>query len=269
MGKLFKKVRVLRNNRNKKACIIMIFLIAVVIIACGKKELKDKKVIIYAAASMTESLSDAVEEITEKHPDIEIKVSFNSSSKLRLQIEQGADVDIYISASKSQYDKLKEKVDFEKDKKFLSNEIIIAVNNKNNIEKWNEIHRDYKVLKAEDYVPAGEYANKLLKKLNGIENGFSEKVLSNVVSEEINVKQVVNKLYLGEGDVGFIYNTDLTEKVKDRLYKLDVPEEMKVKSNYYICLLKNEEDNIEVFNELLSYDIKKIFRKYGFSIVKN
>jgi len=259
----------LRNMRNIVVYIIMILIIVVTIVSCGKKESSGNKVIIYAAASMTESLSDAVEEINEKYPDIEISVSFNSSSKLRLQIEQGADVDIYISASKSQYNKLKEKIQIEKDKEFLSNEIVIAVNNRNAIEKWNDIQGDLKVLKAEDQVPAGEYAIKLLENLDAIEKGFSDKVLRNVVSEEINVKQVVNKLYLGEGDVGFIYNTDLTEKVKDKLYKLEVPEAMKVKSKYYICLLKNKDQASEIYNELISDDIQKIFHEYGFSIPKN
>ncbi len=260
---------VLRSKWNKIVCIMIIFIMVGGIFSCQKKESQGKKVIIYAAASMTESLSDAVEEIHRKYPDIEISVSFNSSSKLRLQIEQGADVDIYISASKSQYNKLKEKIQTEKDKEFLSNEIIIAVNNRNVIEKWSDIQGNYKVLKAEDQVPAGEYAIRLLENLDAIENGFSDKVLKNVVSEEINVKQVVNKLYLGEGDVGFIYNTDLTEKVKDKLYKLDVPEAMKVKSDYYICLLKKEDEALEIYNELISNEIQEIFYKYGFSTPKN
>ncbi|MCM1992115.1 molybdate ABC transporter substrate-binding protein [Oceanirhabdus seepicola] len=257
------------NTWNRIVCIMMMFIIVGTLVSCGKKETKENQVIIYAAASMTESLSDAVEEINEKYPDIEICVSFNSSSKLRLQIEQGADVDIYISASKSQYNKLKEKIQIEKDKEFLSNEIVIAANNRNAIEKWNDIQGNYKVLKAEDQVPAGEYAIRLLENLDAIEKGFSDKVLRNVVSEEINVKQVVNKLYLGEGDVGFIYNTDLTEKVKDKLYKLKVPEAMKVKSNYYICLLKKQDESSKIYNELISDDIQKIFCKYGFSSPKN
>ena len=76
-----------------------------------KKETKvekteKKKLTVFCAASMTETMEQIKKVYEEKHKDIELVYTFDSSGTLKKQIEQGADADIFISAAQKQMNAL-------------------------------------------------------------------------------------------------------------------------------------------------------------------
>src|SRR6266568_2223388 len=74
-------------------------------------------------------------------------------------------------------------------------------------------------------VPAGKYARQALANLSqstDYGSSFTNEVLANVVSEEQNVKAVVQKVQLGEADAGFVYVTDVTSAVADKVKIIDI-----------------------------------------------
>ena len=91
----------------KKKSILMglILMFVVAAVGCGKKKDKKEKeteIIVYAAASLTESLEEIAENYKKDHPNVKITFNFDSSGTLKTQIEEGADCDLFISAAKKQ-----------------------------------------------------------------------------------------------------------------------------------------------------------------------
>ena len=67
---------------------------------------------------------------------------------------------------------------------------------------------------------------------------FPRRVIGNVVSEEENVKSVVGKVQLGEGDAGIVYRSDVTPAVARRVRALEIPAEANVMAAYPMAMLE-------------------------------
>ena len=120
-------------------------------------------------------------------------------------------------------------------------------------------------------MPAGKYARNIFVKYEETgEEGYSEKVLSNVVSNESTVKGVSSKIALGEADAGLVYVTDVTESIKDKVNVYEIDDAYNEKATYWMALLKDSKNkNAEkIYDEILANeDVKAVFEKYGFRIV--
>jgi molybdate transport system substrate-binding protein len=87
-----------------------------------------------------------------------------------------------------------------------------------------------KLVLAAEGVPAGDYARELLA-----EAGIEEGALANVVSNEDDVKGVVQKVALGEADAGIVYRTDVTGVAAEELRVVEVPDDVNVLATYPIA----------------------------------
>lgn len=232
-----------------------------------------KEITVSAAASLTESLKEIKENYEKDNKDIDIKLNLGASSKLRTQIEQGAKSDIFISANKKQYDILNEKGLISEGKQILSNSIVLVVPKENpaNINSLEDLKKKNKLVIAEKEVPVGNYTLKVLEKLNSkYGKNFKESVLKNVVSKELDVKKVLSKVVLGEGDAAFVYYSDVTPKVKDKVKVIEIPKEYNIKAQYWMGILKSSKDKKEVkdlYDVLLNEKSKTVFKKYFFETV--
>lgn len=257
------------------------FIISLVILsfvsgACSDKSeintgKESQEITVFAAASLTESLKEIVEEFKRINPDSNIQLNLSSSSRLRVQIEQGVQADIYLSANKRHYEILREKGFVAEGKNFLSNTMVVVVprDNPANINNLIDLTKQCKLVVAQKEVPAGSYA---LQVLNNLEEKFGtdykEKVLENVVSRENNVKQVLAKVIIGEADAAFVYSSDITPGVKGKVKLLQIPDEYNVKASYWAAILKGSQnkDNVKAFYEFLTGEKgQEIFKKYGFT----
>jgi molybdate transport system substrate-binding protein len=87
-------------------------------------------------------------------------------------------------------------------------------------------------------VPIGAYAETIFaaaEKLNG--NAFADKVRANVRSRELNVRQVLTKVAMGEADAGIVYKTDALT-MPDRVQIIEIPSAINVVAEYPIVALK-------------------------------
>gem|GEM_PF-1321196 len=117
-----------------------------------------------------------------------------------------------------------------------------------------------------EHVPAGRYAVEILSNLNKINPELANKVKENIVSKDINVRAVLDKVVSKEVDAGFVYRTDAyTEKDKVRI--IEIPEEINVIPEYPIAVLKNSDDSdaaSEFVKFVLSREGQEILASYGF-----
>lgn len=103
--------------------LILTLTIFLTLTACGSKG-GGTEVTIFAAASMTESLTAIAEAYRAKAPDVTLIFNFDSSGTLKTQIEEGAECDIFISAAQKQMDELS-KIDPESRIDLLGNQVVL------------------------------------------------------------------------------------------------------------------------------------------------
>ena len=117
-------------------------------------------------------------------------------------------------------------------------------------------------------MPIGQYARRALEKMNQTYGpAFSAAVLSNVVSYEDNVKQVLAKVQLGEGDAGIVYTSDVTPAA-EKLGTIAIPDEFNVAAVYPIAPLKTAPQPSlarQFIQFVLSDEGQSILRKWGFN----
>jgi molybdate transport system substrate-binding protein len=170
---------------------------------------------IYGAASLGGALEAAKTAYEAANPGSTLTISTDSSAALEMQIEQGAPADVFLAADTTNPKKLVDggfaaggAVDF------AGNELAVIVpeGNPGSISTPADLARSgVKVVAAGDSVPITKYATQLvdnLAKVPGYPSDFQAAYDRNVVSKEDNVKAIVAKVGLGEGDAGIVYRTD-------------------------------------------------------------
>jgi len=158
--------------------------------------IKTAALTVFAAASLTNTFPKI---------DSHERYSFNGSNALAAQIRQGAPADVFASANTSIPQQLYAEGLVEKPVVFTRNALILVVPKSNpaNIHSVYDLQRPgVKLVVAAPGVPVGDYTRIVLHK-RGLDD-----VLSNVASNETDVREVLAKVALGEADAGFVYTTD-------------------------------------------------------------
>ncbi len=126
-----------------------------------------------------------------------------------------------------------------------------------------------KLILEDKSVPAGNYSLQILANMSKDPTygaDFSTKVLANVVSYETDVKQVVSKVDLGEGDAGIVYVTDAS--ATPDLKTIPIPANFNVIAKYPIVALTkapNPNRAAAFVAYVLSADGQAVLKKWGFS----
>ncbi len=182
------------------------------------------ELIVFAAASMTETLEEIKPLYETEHPDIELVYNFDSSGTLKTQIQEGAACDLFISAGQKQVDQLDIEADPEVNTEgldfvlqgsridLLENKVCLVVpeGNPKGIESFDALAEH---LKAGDIlmamgnsdVPVGQYTQKILTYY-----GLDEEALASagVLTYGSNVKEVTTQVTEASVDCGVVYGTD-------------------------------------------------------------
>jgi molybdate transport system substrate-binding protein len=197
---------------------------------------------IYGAASLKGALDKAKTAYETANPGTTLTISTDSSATLETQIEQGAPADVFLSADTTNPNKLVDKGLAGAAVTFSGNKLTIIVPTANpaGVRTPADMARaGVKVIAAGDAVPITKYATQLvanLAKEAGYPADFAARYTANIASKEDNVKAVVAKIELGEGDAGIVYVTDARASTK--VSTVDVPATANVPATYSGVVLK-------------------------------
>jgi molybdate transport system substrate-binding protein len=229
---------------------------------------------IFAAASLTEAFTEMKTEIEAANSGTKITLNFAGSSALRTQILQGAQTDVFASADLQNMDPVVQAGDVNGDPSiFAQNRLVIVVpaNNPGNVNSVKDLAKSgLKLVLAQEQVPVGNYARQSLDKLSAdptYGSDFKTKVLANLASDELNVKDVLAKVQLGEADAGIVYATDAAAADPSKIKTIDIPNQFNIIAQYPIGVVKSgsNPDGAKAFIDyLLSPPGQSIMAKYGF-----
>jgi molybdate transport system substrate-binding protein len=218
---------------------------------------------VFAAASLTEVLTELAADFEDANPGVQVRLSFGPSDGLATQIQEGAPADVFASASSSWMDAIEEDPGISDRADFARNRLIVIVpaDDPAGIASVDELARPgVKLVLAAEGVPAGDYARELLSNA-----GIAHEALANVVSNEDDVKGVVQKVALGEADAGIVYRTDVTDAVAVDLRTIDVPDDLSVIATYPIAAVEGGDvDLARAFIDLVTGDGQRRLADAGF-----
>jgi molybdate transport system substrate-binding protein len=198
---------------------------------------------IYGASSLKAVLARAQTAYAAANPGTGLTISTDSSTALETKIEQGAPVDVFLSADTANPQKLVDKgLAAGSVTKFAGNllTVIVPTANPAGIKTPADLAKSgVKVIAAGDTVPITKYANQLvanLAKQPGYPADFVAKYTANIVSKQDNVAAVVAQIELGEGDAGIVYVTDA--KTSTKVATIAVPVAANVPATYSGVVVK-------------------------------
>lgn len=202
---------------------------------------------IYGAASLKGALDKAKAAYEAVVAGATLTISTDSSAALETQIEQGAPADVFLSADTVNPKKLVDKGLAAGDPvTFAGNKltVIVPADNPAGVKTPADLAGSgIKVIAAGGEVPITRYAAQLvanLAKEAGYPADFAAAYAANVASQEDNVKAIVAKIELGEGDAGIVYVTDA--KASTKVLTVDVPDTANVPATYAGVVVKASRD---------------------------
>ena len=240
------------------------------------------ELIVFAAASMTETLTELKAKYEEANPGITITYNFDSSGTLKTQIQEGADCDLFISAAPRQMNQL----DASRDKDanpdgldfvlqgsrvdLLENKVALVVPDGNprgitSFDRLVELLKSGDVLFAmgNSDVPVGQYTRKILA-FYGLKE--EELAKAGLITYGSNVKEVTTQVKEASVDCGVVYGTDAFSAGLEVVDTAD--KEMCGQVIYPAAVMKNSA-HPEAARAFLDYlcgdEAMKVFESVGFS----
>ena len=279
----------------KPLSLLLALSLVLALTACGSKDdgandadtqddaAEPVELIVFAAASMTETLNEIAEMYKEVAPNVTLTFNFDSSGKLLTQISEGADCDLFISAAPKQMNAMDGSLigDTEKNPDgldlivtdsrvdLLENKVTLAVpeGNPKGIESFDQLAQ---LLKGGDVllaignsdVPVGQYTQKIFAYY-----GLDESAMTDCLTYGNNVKEVTTQVSEAAADCGIIYATDAFSAGLEVVDSATA--EMCGQVIYPAAVLRDEkEEAARAFLAYLETDAAMtVFERVGFSAV--
>jgi molybdate transport system substrate-binding protein len=247
----------------------LLVVLPLVVAACGGSGddggAEARELVVSAAASLTDAFTDLGAAYQEANPGVTVTFNFGPSDALATQINEGAPVDVFASASPTWMDAVQDEgpgVSGRAD--FARNEltIIVPTGDPAGIESLDGLTGDgVKLVIAAEGVPAGDYARDIFTNA-----GIADEVMANVVSNAEDVRAVVTAVASGEADAGVVYVTDVTADVADEVSPIEIPDDVNVIATYPIAVVADSEevDLAQGFVDLVLGDGQRALAGYGF-----
>lgn len=233
--------------------------------ASGGAGAEEVELTVSAASSLTAAFTDIGAAFEDANPGATVTFNFGPSDGLATQINEGAPVDVFASASPTWMDAVQDegpgvtgRTDFARNR--LA--IIVPADNPAAIETLDDLTKDgVQLVLAAEGVPAGDYAREIFANA-----GISDAALANVVSNEEDVKAVITKVLAGDADAGIGYVTDVTPELADQIALITIPDDVNVIATYPIAVVigSQEADLAQRFVNYVLGEGQQTLAEYGF-----
>jgi molybdate transport system substrate-binding protein len=196
------------------------------------------ELVVFAAASLRDAFASLKTEFVKTHANLAVTFNFAGTQDLRVQLEQGAQLDVFASADRQNMDELETASRVSKPVVFARNEpvIVVAKERASAVSSLADLAKLERLVIGAPGVPIGRYTAQILERANGtLGADFSSKVEQKIASRELDVRQVLAKVSLGEADAGIVYRTD-ANSAKDKVALVSIPADVNVLAEYPIAV---------------------------------
>jgi len=231
-----------------------------------------QEITVSAAISLKNTFEEIGKVFEEKHPGTKVRFNFGASGDLARQIEVGAPVDVFASAAQKDMDDIGQKglITSGTIMNFAGNSVVLVKPRMSQIRM--ELFEDLQkpgvkkiVIGNPRSVPAGRYAEEVLKYLN-----LWEAVKDKLVLAE-HVRQALDYVARNEVDAALVYSTDAMIRPKEVRIVTKAPDRSHQPIVYPIGIVKESKNQSlakEFIALVLSTEGKNLLKKYGFETVK-
>ena len=258
------------------AAMLVVFILVVTYGIGSKSATKDASVnqiemFALVAANATDPFNELMKEFEKDHLDVNADATYAGTQIIRTQLEQGAKADLFLSADLEHIEAVKEQGLISEFFPVSNNHLVIVVPKEDQvgIQSIEDLgSKKVKLVIGTETVPIGRYTRDVFQKASATYGQeFNEKVMENVVSLETNVKQVLQKVSLGEAEAGIVYTTDVTSEFLKTVDVIEIPEEFNIVATNYISVTNkapNKELAEEFMEMMLSDRGQEVFLRYNY-----
>jgi len=195
---------------------------------------------VFAASSLRDAFQDLGRSFEQQHPGTSLSFNFAGSQELRTQVEHGARADVLASADPRTLRALADAGLALQPQVFARNEpvIVVPAGNPAGIHSLADLPRARRLVVGAPEVPIGEYTVRILEAASRRYGpAFGAAVEARVASRELNVRQVLAKVALGEADAAIVYRTDALAS-RGAAEVISIPPQLNVVAEYPIAVLR-------------------------------
>ncbi len=238
-------------------------LIALIISGCQSPQSEQVSITVAAAASLSDAMNEVNSLYEKEHPNTNITLNFASSGVLANQIKQGAPIDVFVSASESHFQSVKQEDLLNPDYQtpLLKNKLVLIKSRSSNLANFEQLasgNVKRVAIGIPETVPAGAYAKQALEFSNVWETLKEELIFGK------DVRQVLTYVETGNADAGIVYETDYRSSKNVDLVE-EVPEQTYSPIIYPAGVVRGaSEEATNYYTFLQSKEAKAIFESYGF-----
>ena len=240
---------------------------------------REDTVTVFAASSLAEPFRAVADTFEADNPGVKVTFNFAGSQALRTQLEHGARADVFASADWEQMAAIrKANLLGNTPEYFATNRLaVVAPVDSMAVRRLDDLARPgVSIAIASAEAPAGAYARatlNLMAESEDFPDDYAERVLTNAVTHETNVRAVAQKVSLGEVDAGMVYETDAkAAQYRDSFRVIEIPLHFNPAAEYPIATL-GEAVNPQLARDFIAFvqgdDGQAILREYGFALPAN
>jgi molybdate transport system substrate-binding protein len=200
----------------------------------------ERELVVFAATSLKDAFTELGVDFRRAHPGVDLRLNFAGTQELHTQLEHGAPADIFASADQRHMKELSQAGRVLEPQIFARNEPVLAVSSEKRaqIRQFSDLPFAGRIILGVPEVPIGRYSLAILDRANAtLGSDFRARVEAKIISRELNVRQVLAKISLGEADAGIVYRSD-AHAAGERVAVLPIPSELNVIAEYPIALVR-------------------------------
>jgi molybdate transport system substrate-binding protein len=256
-------------NMRRHLVLALAFILAVAG-ACSSPPAEPTTLNVYAASSLQDVLQQLIDTYQGDHPDVRVVPAFDATSTLRTQIEEGAPANVFLAADTTNPQELHDAGLAGTPVTFTGNKVTLIVPNDNPgaIDDWTDLaSTGVSIIAAGEEVPITKYAQQTVDNLAALPDapaGYASAVDGAIATREDNVRAVLTKIELSEGDAAFVYATDAASS--QDVTEIALPDQAAAEATYDGAVVGENppaaaQDSLDW---LLDDEAQAIFDSFGF-----
>jgi len=215
--------------------LVLVVLAAVVVATPPARGAERRELTVFEAASLKDVFATLARRFEAENPGVAVVANAAGSQELRAQLEQGASADVFAAADRKPMDALVAARLVGAPAVFACNEPVVVVRAGLELARFADLPRAERVVVGAPDVPIGGYTARLLDNAGrALGADFRARVEARIVSRELDVRQVLAKVMLGEADAGVVYRSD-ARAAAGKVRVVEIPRALNVTAEYPIA----------------------------------